>query len=264
MGRASFGPDADTARLVTTRRRGARLRAGECDDEGFAAVFGSGRGAAAILDPAANAATASVDALARRERLADAGGIAAILRRASLGGAVPSSGTELHDELCDVAEEFCETAFADGARLRAHLAEVLDVPEVADVGEERALWDIHRNVLRNCVKRDEAWLRRKAVIAHDKEVGRQVQRFGVSEGLMDWLELTAAETHRIETDVGYQSGALPMRGDWAEFVPELRVTRDAERMTPADLRLLWVQHVSARFGRAVARKEARTRAALRG
>lgn len=265
MGRASFGPEADKARLATTRRLGAHLRgAGECDDEGFTSVFGSRRGAAAMLDGASSAAPASADAVARRERLADAGGIAAILRRASLHGATPSSGTELHDELSDVADEFCEAAFADGVRLRAHLAEVLDVPEVAEVGEQRARWDIHRSVLRNCIKHDEAWLRQRAVIAHDKEVGRQVERFGVSEGRMDWLELTAAETQRIETRADYQSGKLPMRGDWPEFVPQLRATRDAERMTRADLRLLWVQHVSARFGRAVARRQAITRAALRG
>lgn len=255
MGRASFGP-TDTPGLATPRRGSARLRAGECDDTGFTAVFGSRRGAAATIAPASSEAPLSVDAVARRERLADAGGIAAILHRASLGGVAPSSGTQLHDELCDVAAEFCETAFADGAPLRAHLAAVLDVPELADVGDQRAHWDILRNVLRNCVKHDEAWLRQRARVAHDKEVGRQVHRFGVTEGRMDWMELTPAETVGIEARVGPRHG-LPVRGDWSEFVPELQAMGDVDRMTRADLRLLFVEHVSARFARAVARRRRR-------
>ena len=277
MGRARSGDEAVGIGPTGLRGRGAGgrgrraggrgRRAGECDDSGFTAVFGPGRGAAALTRPPRGAQAISAESIARRQRLADAGGIAAILRRASVNGAAPSSGTVLYDELCDVTSEMCESAIADGAPLRAHLAGVFDVPELAEVAEvsdQFVRWSIHRNVLRNCVKHDEAWLRERALIAHDKELGRHVERWGVREGRADWLELTPAEKHSIEARAGRESGALPMRGDWAEFVPELRATRNADRMTRADVRLLWVQHVDARFGRAAARKRAIIRAALRG
>jgi hypothetical protein len=216
--------------------------------------FGPGRGATAVAEPPGCGEAASAEVLARRERLADAGGIVAILRRAELNGAAPARDSRLFAELCDVTDELFDAALAEGAPLRAHLAELLDVPEVADILIERAYHDLHRCVMSNCAKRDESWFRERALLIHDKNLGRRVESWVVREGRAEWLELTREEVLDAEARAGRASGALPMRADWAAFVAELRATGDAQRMRRGDLRLLFVDHVGRTFARAVARR----------
>lgn len=253
MGRARSGCQS----VGNTRLRGrGRERAGELSDHGFAAVFGFGRGAHSTLVP-----TGGSDALAvaRDARLAAVGGVSGVLSRVRRADGDLDAFRALREELADVVDELRDAALTEGWALRAELARLLGAADVAELPLQRLNWDMFRVVERNRVRHDEAWLRARALLVHDKNLARRLESL-LRDRRGDVLTLSDDEQHALKLRVwGPFSGGPQVKPDWAAFVAELRAAGDLHRMKPADLRLRFAEHVDRSFERAADARRTRRR-----